>query len=421
MAPDAERIDAGGRSSWSRRPVIDLLLDAGARVPAWAAWAAIAFWLPVLWYVGLLMGGTSSAAPHLFYIPVLVAAVVLGHRGAVPVAVVSGALAGPLMPGDPPSVPNELFRGAMFLAVGLIVASAVSARQRRAEERTTRELELAIADPRGPVVEPDLVHRVPEVLERRALAIVYQPVYRLDDGRLIAVEALARFPLEPARTPDLWFAAAARAGLAVELEVAAVEAAVAGVRDLPRHVALAVNTSPGTLASPRLHELLGEAGRPVVLELTEHSAVPDYDALALQLAPLRAAGVKVAVDDAGAGFASLQHIVQLAPDIIKIDLVLTQGMDRSPVRRALGRALVDFGHRTGATVVVEGVETAADLLAWAALGADAAQGFLLGRPGELPPPVECVELTQALHLGRRGTPASAGTPPTGGATGTWSI
>lgn len=125
---------------------------------------------------------------------------------------------------------------------------------------------------------------------------------------------------------------------------------------------MSVNLSAeAVLAAATVELLTAGAPRRVVVELTEHAQVADYALLEQRLAGLRAAGVRVAVDDAGAGFASMRHIVRLRPDIIKIDLELTRGVDADPARRALAAALITFGADIGATIVAEGVETAGEL------------------------------------------------------------
>jgi EAL domain-containing protein (putative c-di-GMP-specific phosphodiesterase class I) len=150
-------------------------------------------------------------------------------------------------------------------------------------------------------------------------------------------------------------------------------------------VALHVNASPALLHDDRLLRLLGQyPDRQVVLEITEHEVVDDYDRLATSLQRLRDTGAKIAVDDVGAGIASLRHIVRIAPDTIKLDISLTQHLRHDPVRRALARALVQFAQDTGTLLVAEGIESEADLVMWRRLGADGGQGYLLARPGPLP-------------------------------------
>jgi EAL domain-containing protein (putative c-di-GMP-specific phosphodiesterase class I) len=123
----------------------------------------------------------------------------------------------------------------------------------------------------------------------------------------------------------------------------------------------------------------------VVLEVTEHAAVEDYGSLEQALRGHRARGMRVAVDDAGAGFASLRHILRLAPDLIKLDLSLTRDIHRDRSRRALATALISFASEIGAEIVAEGVEARDELEALAALEVGFAQGYYLGRPGPLPP------------------------------------
>jgi EAL domain-containing protein (putative c-di-GMP-specific phosphodiesterase class I) len=227
--------------------------------------------------------------------------------------------------------------------------------------------------------------RIRGVLEVEGVQIVYQPVYSLADGRLLATEALSRFPGAAARTPDVWFTEAHAVGLGVELELMSLQAALRGAAALPDGVAIAVNLGPSVLVEPRIQdELTSWSGSPLVVEITEHAAVDDYPQLASVLADLRAAGVRVAVDDAGAGFASLRHVVRLAPDILKLDRTLTRDVHVDPVQRSLATCLATFAEQTDTLLVAEGVEHPDELATWQELGADAAQGYLLGRPGPLP-------------------------------------
>src|SRR3954469_12583002 len=194
--------------------------------------------------------------------------------------------------------------------------------------------------------------RIRKVLEGNAMGMVFQPIADLATGTIVAVEALARFAAEPVRSPNLWFAEAAEVGLGRPLELAAVEAALAQLGDFDPSLAMAINVSPATVTAPEFGELISTApARRIVIELTEHVEIRDYDVVIQSLAALRAAGVRLAVDDAGAGFATLQHILALQPDIIKLDIALTRGVDRDPVRRALARALVGFASEIGATIM----------------------------------------------------------------------
>lgn len=227
--------------------------------------------------------------------------------------------------------------------------------------------------------------RIAGIVAVDAVRMVFQPIVALNTGRIVGAEALARFPGSRRKTPDMWFAEAARVGLGADLEVAAVRTALAKLDGLPEGAYLSVNVSPESVTSTELHNLLTRLppGR-VMLELTEHSLVPNYEELDKALADLRAAGVRVAVDDAGAGFAGLQHILNLRPDVIKLDKALTLSIDDDPARRALATSLLAFGSEIGADIVAEGIETEAQLAALRALGIRYGQGHLLGRPGRLP-------------------------------------
>jgi EAL domain-containing protein (putative c-di-GMP-specific phosphodiesterase class I) len=199
------------------------------------------------------------------------------------------------------------------------------------------------------------------------------------------VEALGRFGIRPRRSPDLWFAEASSVGMGTDLELAAAGKALSYVEDVPAGMYLSVNLSPTTLVSPRLPAMLTKYPRDqVVLEITEHSRVDDYDELKRHLARLRAQGLRFAIDDVGAGFSSLRHVVALRPDFIKLDIALTLGVERDNVRTALVATMVSFAQRASTTVIAEGIETRAQLEVLRQLGVEYGQGFLLGRPGPMP-------------------------------------
>lgn len=222
---------------------------------------------------------------------------------------------------------------------------------------------------------------VREAFRPGALAIYLQPICDMLTGDPVGYESLSRFSVGPVRSPDRWFADAAEVGLGLELECAAIEAAAALLPSLPEPLYLSVNAAPATVASGALDALL-DCARPhrLVLEVTEHSHVDDYDALCGPLARLRDRGVRLAVDDAGAGFAGLQHILRLRPDLIKLDMALIRDIDADPARRALASAMQSFARQTGARLVAEGVETESERKALTALGFRFGQGYLFGRP-----------------------------------------
>ena len=210
-----------------------------------------------------------------------------------------------------------------------------------------------------------------------ALQIVFQPIKELDTGGVVGYEALSRFPTS---TPDWWFQEAHRLGRGIELELAAVVKAL-DLRD-PSWDYVSVNVSPVVVCSqPFLDFVLAlpEPGR-VVLELTEHSAVHDYDKLTAAVNRLRQEGVRVAVDDAGGGVSSFRHILMIAPEIIKLDRSLIAGLDEHPARQALAELLAQFAARMGADLIAEGIELEPERDACVKFGITLGQGFLLGRP-----------------------------------------
>ena len=227
--------------------------------------------------------------------------------------------------------------------------------------------------------------RISAVLRTQALAVAFQPVVEVATGRVVGVEALSRFSAEPIRSPDVWFAEAERVGLGIDLQLLAIQHALVALEKLPPEVFLAVNLTPGVVVDPgrRLLRMVGPTLDRLVLELTEQVPVEDYDVLNAAIAPLREAGARLAVDDTGAGYAGLRHLIALAPEVVKLDFSLTRGIDGDPARRALASALVRFGRDTGALVVAEGVETPAELETLGALEVPWAQGYLIARPQPL--------------------------------------
>lgn len=225
---------------------------------------------------------------------------------------------------------------------------------------------------------------------------VYQPIWNLGDSRPIGFEALARFTAEPVRGPDQWFAEAASVGLGPELELAAIERAIDGLPSLPAPLYLAVNASPATVIDPRLAGLFQSLPlERLVLEITEHDAIADVDAINAALAPLRARKLRLAVDDAGAGYSGLQQILSLKPDLIKLDRALIQDINRDPAKRSLAVALASFAVATGRQLIAEGVETKAELAMLRAAGIENIQGYLLGRPMPLADAAELAARPQA--------------------------
>lgn len=226
---------------------------------------------------------------------------------------------------------------------------------------------------------------VEAMLSSRTLLTAFQPIRALDSGAVIGAEALTRFLSadDPGMSPQAWFVEAASVGLGVDLEIIALQSALSAAVSLPEDLYVAVNLSPGACLDNRISSVVQGSAIPVgrvVLELTEHHGVADYGRLGEALAPLRRAGLRIAVDDAGAGFASMRHIVELRPDLIKLDRDIITGINADAGLQALGAAMVKFAGEIGASLVAEGIETQAELAAVRKLGMGAGQGYLLGRP-----------------------------------------
>lgn len=222
--------------------------------------------------------------------------------------------------------------------------------------------------------------RVRHVLEDGGPDVVFQPIVDLSSGDVAGFEALARFPAPP-RGPEAWFNDAESVDLRPELEIAALRRATTERAHLPEASYLSVNVSPDVVTSDGcLETLLGVPAGRLVVEITEHACVRDYGEAATAIEPLRDHGARLAVDDAGAGFSSFTHILQLSPDIVKLDIGITRGVDSDPARRALASGLVSFAEETGAQLIAEGIETDGELRTLRDLGVGYGQGFGLARP-----------------------------------------
>lgn len=223
--------------------------------------------------------------------------------------------------------------------------------------------------------------RIEALIRGEGLDMVFQPIVDLGTRSVVGYEALARFRVEPRRDPRRWFEEAHQVGLGVELELAAVRGACEHAPALPGEAYLAVNVSPVTAESPELAQLLSESPvKRLVLEVTEHAPVEDYGRFRRAVNGMREHGARLAVDDAGAGFASLRHILELEAEIIKLDSSLTHSLEDDPRRRSLASTLIEFGKRTGAAVVAEGIESELQVSELRRLGIRLGQGYHLGRP-----------------------------------------
>lgn len=215
------------------------------------------------------------------------------------------------------------------------------------------------------------------------LEIVGQPIFALDSNCVVGIEALARFHFhsETPHAPDYWFNVAAQVGLQSELELLAVHRALTRLGDVPEGAYLSINASPPTVTLPAFLDAFdGVATNRIVVEITEHSEIPDYPALLERLVQLRRLGIRIAIDDTGAGFANMRHVLKLNPEIIKLDISLIAGIDEHHEQQALARGLINFARSVGASIVAEGIETPGERATLRQLGVTSGQGYLLGRP-----------------------------------------
>jgi len=280
-------------------------------------------------------------------------AALLAERGAHSLLVLplsdGGALVGTLLAGErggpEPLSPDEVayLHAIGGLTTGIVrpaVENEVAARQRERE-------------------------RILQVLATPTLLVPhYQPILALASRQVVGYEALVRFRLAPDRPPNVWFAVAATVGLGAELQALAIERARAVARKagLPVGTFLSVNISPRYLATEPVRTALGGGSLTrLVIEVTEEEAVADYAGLRAAMAPYVARGARFAVDDAGAGYASMRHVTELRPAFVKLDAQLVRGLGDDTARQALVHALVSFTAAIGATPIAEGVEEPADL------------------------------------------------------------
>jgi EAL domain-containing protein (putative c-di-GMP-specific phosphodiesterase class I) len=254
------------------------------------------------------------------------------------------------------SVPVILSDGSLygtFCAAGVMSDKGLSRRDQALMEVLARAAAVVIEpDVRNRAERAEIERRLDPVFAAGGPTVLLQPIVDIATGERVGAEALSRFPAVWNMAPDVVFAEAHRIGRGDDLEILALRAAAEHLDRVDGYVSM--NVSPGT-------------------------------ALRAALAPLRADGLRLAIDDVGAGFSSLRHIVLTAPDVIKLDRSIVTGVSADPVLRRLVRSLVEFARGCDSRVVAEGVETVADADALLVAGVGYGQGWHYGRPG--PPEV----------------------------------
>ena len=225
-----------------------------------------------------------------------------------------------------------------------------------------------------------LTRLVEQLLAPGALRMDAQPIVGMADGTVLGYELLARSNIPCSSGPDQWLERASDLGIRTEFELACLHAACDRGAP-PGDVRLFVNLSPRTVLDPRVDDIL-ERLPPRAIEITEHEPILDYQRLRRRLQGWPVATTMLAIDDVGAGYSSMSHVIQLHPHFIKIDRSLVHRAHRDPGKLAVLRGLVGFARQCGVTSLAEGVETSEELNALRSVGVDLVQGYLLARPGE---------------------------------------
>ncbi|GAA0397461.1 hypothetical protein GCM10009133_03120 [Cocleimonas flava] len=227
----------------------------------------------------------------------------------------------------------------------------------------------------------EMTDRVISILDPSKLNMVYQPIYDIQQDKITGYESTLRVMTNPYRTPDVWINEAKQVGVSANLEIMAIKKATTELEQLPKDTYVSINTSPEHIINGAIATALKEISpKKVVLEITEHAPITDYVEFREALKPLRDRGILLAIDDAGAGYASFQHILEIAPDVIKLDTSIIHDVNVDPARHALATAIISFAKETNAEIIAEGVETQEEYNALRLLGVNKIQGFYIGRP-----------------------------------------
>ncbi len=267
--------------------------------------------------------------------------------------------------------------------IGLGTCTPQSAASLSDRLATVKEFAVVTSALLGPAVaerdHAEAVRRaISDVIRTRSFHPVFQPIVELASRRIVGYEALTRF--EAGQRPDVCFADAWSVGLGSDLELATLTAAVDAAQGLPAGASLSLNISPRLVAhAQRLRPILAVADRPLIVEITEHETIDDYDGLRHAIEGL-GTHIRVAVDDAGAGVANLGHIIDLRPDFVKLDISLVRGVNADLGRQAMVVGMRHFSKTAGCRLIAEGVETVEEADTLTSLGVEFGQGYLLGRP-----------------------------------------
>ena len=212
----------------------------------------------------------------------------------------------------------------------------------------------------------------------------YQPILDLNTNNITGYESLARFCIDPYVTPDIWFRDAFLIGMDEKLEMLAIKSALKldkCFRDNDHY--LSINVSPSHILSGALEKAIMHLTCELLVEITEHQPIDNYPAFQRAFSPLRRKGVKLAIDDVGTGYSNLSNILELEPDIIKLDLSLTRDIHKDRKRSALASAMCTFAKEIHCEIIAEGIECIQEFNKLKELGVNKGQGYFIGRPSPL--------------------------------------
>ena len=290
---------------------------------------------------------------------------------------------------------KEAIEPALFKKFGCYVGASTVAHDENARlERLVHEgLDEALADSGSREAQDAEIRTkgLREILREEAVHTLVHPVFELKSMDIVGYEALSRGPVDSEfERPDKLFRIAYDSDLVLKLERLCRKKALEAARDLPDGKLMFLNIEPDAVSDPELREVLSSSllaqahATPdrFVLEITERSAITDFTSFRSTLEYLRALGFAVAVDDAGAGYGSLQCLAEVKPEWLKIDLSLIRGCDTDEVRAQLIQSLVTFSQKMDVRLVAEGIETPGELAKIRELGVEYGQGFLFTMPVE---------------------------------------
>ena len=235
---------------------------------------------------------------------------------------------------------------------------------------------------------------IEQIISDNDISIYFQPIFSLKNNKVAGFESLARFFTTPYKTPNVWFKEAKKVGLNEALEMLAIKNAVTNIAKFNNSTYIAINCSPSHILSGALENTLQNIDcTRLVLEITEHSPISDYEKMRTALTPLRKRGLRLAIDDVGAGFSSFQHILELEADIIKLDISLTQNINTDKRKFLLAKALCGFAKAIYCTIVAEGIETEQEFNSLRKLNVDSVQGYFIGRPAPINDALSAINAT----------------------------